>query len=201
MQALMTSELTFRIAQALVFVAFIAHRAYYTRKYPPREQDTIEVKRSGAAARLAAGLSLLGLLALVVYLAAPRWLAWAALPLPAWLRWLGVGAALGGFALLQWSHNELGRNWSDQPRMLQDQEFIRSGPYRRIRHPIYSAFLLILGSPLLIAANWLVGGLWLVSAALDIGERIRFEEQRMADQFGEAYQAYRKSTGALWPRF
>lgn len=77
---------------------------------------------------------------------------------------------------------------------------ITGGPYRWIRHPIYAAFLLILGSPLLISANWFVGGLWIAMTGLDIASRIRTEEAMMLGQFGEQYQAYMRRTGRLFPR-
>jgi len=65
----------------------------------------------------------------------------------------GLGMALAGFALLRWSHQALGKNWSDRPRITQGQQLVSEGPYRRIRHPIYTAFLLILGSSLFVSAN------------------------------------------------
>jgi len=137
---------------------------------------------------------------LLIYLIAPNWMAWSALPLPAWLRWLGVAIALTGFALLQWSHQSLGKNWSDSPLLLEGQEMIASGPYRWIRHPIYAAFLLILGSPLLISANWFVGGMWIGMTGLDVASRVRAEEAMMVGQFGEQYHAYMQRTGRLLPR-
>jgi protein-S-isoprenylcysteine O-methyltransferase Ste14 len=52
----------------------------------------------------------------------------------------------------------------------------------------------------LINADWLVGGLWIVSNSLDIHARIRFEEARMLDRFGDVYRVYMQRTGALLPR-
>jgi protein-S-isoprenylcysteine O-methyltransferase Ste14 len=65
---------------------------------------------------------------------------------------------------------------------------------------MYSAFLVILGSSLLISANWLVGGLWIAVTWVDIRARIGFEEDRMEAKFGEAYRNYKKRTGALLPK-
>ena len=77
---------------------------------------------------------------------------------------------------------------------------IASGPYRWIRHPIYAAFLLILGSLLLISANWFVGGMWIGMTGLGVASRIRMEEAMMVGQFGEQYRAYLRRTGRLFPR-
>lgn len=196
----MTNDLIFRILLLLLLVAFVAHRGYYTRKFGRPETDTIRAREKTALQKLIEVLNMLALLATAVYLIAPQWLAWAALPFPDWLRWGGVAVALAGFALLQWSHSALSRNWSDTPRLLAEQALVTGGPYRWIRHPIYTAFLLILSAPLLLSANWLVGGLWIAATALEVGSRVRFEEALLAEQFGEQYEAYRAGTGRLWPR-
>jgi protein-S-isoprenylcysteine O-methyltransferase Ste14 len=84
---------------------------------------------------------------------------------------------------------------------MEAQQFVSTGPYQWIRHPIYTAFLLILGSILLISANWFIGGLWIILTAVDIWGRIRFEEEKLQARFGEAYGRYLQTTGALLPRF
>ena len=91
-------------------------------------------------------------------------------------------------------------NWSDAPNLLEGQEMVASGPYRWIRHPIYAAFLLILGSLLLISANWFVGAMWIGMTSLDVASRMNAEEAMMLGQFGERYQAYMRRTGRLFPR-
>jgi protein-S-isoprenylcysteine O-methyltransferase Ste14 len=194
-------DLPFRIALAVIFVAFVAHRAYYTRKFPPSADDTIDEKKGGAASAVAGILAMVGLASLLIYLFFPGLLAWASLPFPDWLRWCGVIVALLGFGLLQWSQQTLGHSWSDTPRITGRQELVTGGPYRWMRHPIYTAFLLILGSPLLISANWLLGGAWIGMAAIDIASRIRYEEEKMLARFGDEYQAYMQRTGRLLPPF
>jgi protein-S-isoprenylcysteine O-methyltransferase Ste14 len=193
-------ELIFRVVQGLIVLAFVLHRGYYTRKFPPPEAETVEKLDSGLAGKIANLLALPALAALALYVFLPEYVFWASLPFPFWLRWTGVLIAVGGFALLQSAHAALGKNWSDQPRILESQSFVRGGPYERIRHPMYTAFLLILGSSLLTSANWLVGGLWIAITWIDIRARIRFEEDRLGAKFGEPYEAYKKRTGALLPR-
>jgi protein-S-isoprenylcysteine O-methyltransferase Ste14 len=61
-------------------------------------------------------------------------------------------------------------------------------------------FLLILGSTLLISANWLIGIAWLGMTALEVASRIGFEEQLMLEYFGQQYRDYMKRTGTLLPR-
>lgn len=196
----MQTENIFRIVLPILIVAFIAHRGYYTKKSARQEKDTLKKREEGWITKLAATLSLIGFIAMIVYLLNPKWLAWASLSLPLWARWTGVGIALVGFALLQWAQVTLGRSWSDTPRMLKEQALITSGPYQFIRHPIYTAFILILGSTLFVSANWLIGLTWAGMTVLDIASRISFEESLMVEYFGDQYREYMKKTGRLLPK-
>jgi protein-S-isoprenylcysteine O-methyltransferase Ste14 len=193
-------DIVYRVIVAAVLLGFIAHRGYYTRKVQHAAEAVLEQPKAGTATRIAALLAIPALLSTLLYVIKPEWMAWTALPLAGWLRWLGVGIALGGFVLLQWSQQTLGKNWSDAPRLVKDQDMIARGPYRWIRHPIYAAFLLILGALLLISASWLVGGLWLAMSGLDISARIRTEEAMLQRRFDRSYQEYMRTTGRLIPR-
>src|SRR5262245_21329754 len=54
-----------------------------------------------------------GMLGLIAYLINPAWMAWAAMPLPRWLRWMGVGLGAMGSVLVVWTFRTLGRNLTD----------------------------------------------------------------------------------------
>ncbi|MGZ9234213.1 MAG: isoprenylcysteine carboxylmethyltransferase family protein [Anaerolineales bacterium] len=190
----------FRILLPVLIIAFAAHRGYYVRRHG-KEEPTLKKREEGLASKMAGILALIGFSAVIAWVTQPDWLPWAALPFPLWLRWAGVGTALSGFALLQWSQNTLGRNWSDTPRMMKEQSLIISGPYQFIRHPIYTAFLFILGSTLLISANWFIGFAWIGMTLLEVASRIGFEESLMLEYFGDQYRAYMKGTGRLLPKF
>jgi protein-S-isoprenylcysteine O-methyltransferase Ste14 len=196
----MNNETIFRIILPTLILAFVAHRGYYTKKSARPENDTLKKREEGFVTKLAEALSLIGFIAMIAYVINPGWPSWASLPFPAWLRWFGVGIALFGFALLQWSQVTLGRSWSDTPRMMKEQALITSGPYQFIRHPIYTAFILILGSTLFISSNWLIGLTWAGMTVLDIASRIGFEEYLMLEYFGDQYREYMKKTGRLLPR-
>jgi len=192
-------EKIFRLILPALIIAFAVHRGYYVRKHG-EERDTLKKREEGTASKIAAALGLLGFVAILVYAIKPVWLSWASWQLPLWLRWAGVGIALLGFILLQWAQDTLGKNWSDTPRMIEEQSLITSGPYQYIRHPIYTAFLLILGSTLLIAANWLIGTAWIGMTTLEVASRIGFEENLMLEYFGDRYREYMKHTGKLLPK-
>ena len=200
MQNTMQTQTIFRILLPLLILTFAVHRGYYVRKHG-EEQNTLKKREEGLASRIAGVLGIIGFVAILIYAVNPAWLAWASLPVPLWLRWLGVGVALLGFTILQWAQNTLGKNWSDTPRMIKEQALITSGPYHFVRHPIYTAFLLILGSTFLISANWLIGLAWIGMTALEVMSRIGFEENLMIEYFGDHYREYMKRTGRLLPKF
>jgi protein-S-isoprenylcysteine O-methyltransferase Ste14 len=183
----------------VLIIAFAVHRGYYVRKHG-QKRNTLKKREEGLASKIASLLGLLGFVAVIIYVINPDWISWASLPFPLWLRWTGVSIAIFSFALLQWSQNTLGKNWSDTPRMIQEQTLVTRGPYRFIRHPIYTAFLFILGSSLLISANWLIGFAWIGMTVLEVVSRISFEENLMLEYFGEEYREYIKRTGRLLPK-
>ena len=196
----MDTENIFRVILPVLIIGFAVHRGYYVRKHG-REENTLKKREEGLTSKIAGLLGMLGFVGIIVYMINPRWLSWAALALPVWLRWTGVGIALVGFGLLQWAQNTLGKNWSDTPRMMKEQSLVSDGPYQLVRHPIYTAFLLILGSTLLISANWLIGMAWISMTVLEVASRIGFEEKLMLEYFGDQYREYMQRTGRLLPKF
>jgi protein-S-isoprenylcysteine O-methyltransferase Ste14 len=195
----MVPDTIFRIILPALIIAFALHRGYYVRKHG-REENTLKKREEGLASRISGILGLAGFSAAMAYVIQPAWLSWASLPLPLWSRWAGVVMALLGIALLQWAQNTLGTNWSDTPRMMKEQALITNGPFQFIRHPIYAAFLLILGSTIFISANWFIGLAWIGMTLLEVTSRIGFEEGLMLEYFGDQYRDYMKKTGRLLPR-
>jgi protein-S-isoprenylcysteine O-methyltransferase Ste14 len=118
-----------------------------------------------------------------------------------WLpvRFLGLALGLGGAGLLVWASVTLGRFLVHAATVFQDHVLIASGPYRFLRHPIYSGYLaLLLGSALGTLNIWLLI-FWPVSL-LGILLQARAEEKLLELKFGEDYQSYAARTGQLLPR-
>jgi protein-S-isoprenylcysteine O-methyltransferase Ste14 len=111
---------------------------------------------------------------------------------------LGDAVAFGGLLLLLWARVILGRNWSGGVQLKQDHELITRGPYRFVRHPIYSGVLLmalgwsIWGGHVRDFAGW---ALWLVLLWI----KASAEEQLMTQHFGTAYRDYKRRVKALIP--
>lgn len=196
----MENELLYRILLLALLVSFVLHRGLQTRRSTPDKTRVIKTLHLGTNQTVINGLSLIAFLSSLVYLIAPSWIGFAGLALPVWLRWLGVAVALAGFGLMQWAQNSLGKNWSDTPVQLKEHSLTRSGPYRWVRHPIYTAFLLILSAPLFVSANWLIGLSWMLMTYIDVSARIKAEEAMLQKEFGQSFASYKEKTGRLMPK-
>jgi protein-S-isoprenylcysteine O-methyltransferase Ste14 len=103
-------------------------------------------------------------------------------------------------ALFAASSSALGPNWSLVARTRSDHDLVRSGPYARVRHPIYLGMLVFMLALAIALGHWLqfVIGLPLFVAGTVI--RTRMEDQLLEQAFGDAFRDYRNSTPALLPR-
>lgn len=189
------NELIFRILLGLNLVSFVSHPAYYTRKYQLDVDNGSPNPGSGPRQKIASLLAVVGLVATFLYI-----IKWPGLR-SRWLRWLGSAIALSGFGLLQWAQKPLGENWSDRAHLGAGHQLVVSGPYQYVRHPIYASFLLILGSTVLVTANWFIGSTWIMMMVLDIRSRIEIEEQLMIARYGDQYLDYMSRTGRILPEF
>jgi protein-S-isoprenylcysteine O-methyltransferase Ste14 len=110
----------------------------------------------------------------------------------------GLGLAVLGAALAIYSRLLLGRNWSATVQLKHDHELIQRGPYRLIRHPIYSGFLLLFLGNAVMVGDW--RGLLAVAVVwVSFWRKLRLEEKWLEQHFGATYRVYREHTKALIP--
>jgi protein-S-isoprenylcysteine O-methyltransferase Ste14 len=111
---------------------------------------------------------------------------------------LGALLTVLGLALAIWARNVIGRNWSATVVFKENHELIERGPYAYVRHPIYSALLLmILGTAVASGApEWFV---ILGVAFVMLLVKARMEERMMTRHFPAAYPAYKRRVKALIP--
>jgi protein-S-isoprenylcysteine O-methyltransferase Ste14 len=114
------------------------------------------------------------------------------------IRELGLLLSAGGIAFAIWARFTLGRNWSGAVTFKKDHELIRRGPYRWVRHPIYTGIVFgCLGSAL-VCNEWraLIGVALVLTAYVF---KMQKEECLLSTHFPEAYPAYRAATKKLVP--
>jgi protein-S-isoprenylcysteine O-methyltransferase Ste14 len=122
------------------------------------------------------------------------------LPFNAMVEWVGVGLVAAGIALCFWARWHLGANWSGTVTLKVGHELIRTGPYRSIRHPIYTGILLaLLGTAMQIGQ--LRGFAALLVSWVSFYFKARREESFLTDEFGEEFAAHARRTGMFLPRF
>jgi protein-S-isoprenylcysteine O-methyltransferase Ste14 len=201
----MTSEILFRILFWLLILAMFVMRGFFMlRVRSSGEQvmpDRDAVKREGTVMflfRFIGFFALIGLLA--AYALYPAWISALSIPFPDWLRWTGFAIALAGFVLGLWSQVALGTEWSAQLQLREKHRIIASGPYARMRHPMYTSLLLWGTGLALLSANWIFVAVAVLASAMFVA-RVPREEQMMIDQFGDEYRDYMNRTGRLFPRF
>ncbi|HXW55651.1 MAG TPA: isoprenylcysteine carboxylmethyltransferase family protein [Candidatus Cybelea sp.] len=139
---------------------------------------------------------------ILLYKADPRWgmLNDRFIPSVPWVRPLGAALAWIGIALAIWARHHIGRYWSGSVSLRTDHQLIRTGPYSRIRHPIYTGILMALAGTVLVIGRYrgllafaliLAGFIW----------KSKREEKLLASEFGPAFEEHKRLTGFFLPRW
>jgi protein-S-isoprenylcysteine O-methyltransferase Ste14 len=114
-----------------------------------------------------------------------------------WRAGLGLVLFALGLAFAIWARVHIGRNWGTPMTEKDDPELVTSGPYRLVRHPIYSG-ILVAGVGTAVALSWL----WLIAVVLAGGYFVysaTVEERNMLEHFPGTYPAYRRATKMFLP--
>jgi protein-S-isoprenylcysteine O-methyltransferase Ste14 len=116
-----------------------------------------------------------------------------------WVTDLGVALAFAGVGFAIWARHHIGRYWNARVTIVTEHKLIRTGPYGRIRHPIYTGMLVALMGTALVVGEYraLVGlGIALFGFAI----KARKEEAYLAARFGREFEEHRRRTGFLLPK-
>ena len=191
----MTPAISKVIFVGLVIVWYLIRYEYARRS---RREKVVSTARGPLETALLL-ISLLGLgLVPLLYVATgiPRFAAYSFYPSLAWLGSLFAIAALGMFYL---THRALGRNWSISLDVRENHQLVTNGIYRRVRHPMYSAFWLWAIAQALLLPNWVAGFAGLAGFGILFFGRVAREEQMMLQTFGDSYREYMARTGRVFP--
>jgi protein-S-isoprenylcysteine O-methyltransferase Ste14 len=173
----------------------------YHRALARRHGETIARTREGwlyVCVRACMGLTLFG--AVVLSILRPNWMSWASFEVPPILRWMGALLGILTVPAVHWTLRTLGRNVSETVFTKERHELVTTGPYRWIRHPLYSTGLVLFLALGVMAGSWVV---LLVTAAAFVLLRwlvIPPEEEALLAKFGGQYRSYMERTGRLVPR-
>jgi protein-S-isoprenylcysteine O-methyltransferase Ste14 len=200
----MTAESTFRLAFWILLAGVLVMRVYFSLRVRQAGErvmpDQEAIEREGRGMFALRVLMFLVLLAwLVVYTINPPWMGVLSVPFPDWLRWVGFALGLASLGFWTWTQLALGKEWSPQIQLREEHRLVTTGPYTRIRHPLYTAMIGYGASLALVTANW-VFILFAVAMTAWLPVRVPKEEQMMLEEFGEKYEAYMQRTGRFLPK-
>lgn len=196
----MAKETIFRTLFGLAFIAMLIIRVYYQSRVV-RDKRRVEIKEGSLSLVAGAVAALTSVVFGAEYLFSPGTFSFAyVLKYPDWVRWLGALLLAVGIALLGLSHHHLGKSFHSFVVSKEDQVLVQTGPYRWIRHPIYTAYLVNYVGGGLLSGNLVLTIVPVTMYAILVGLRMGEEEDVMRETFGEAYREYADSTGRLCPR-
>src|SRR5215469_5898553 len=115
--------------------------------------------------------------------------------------WIGVFLTAAGIGIAVWARWHLGTNWSGTVTLKEGHELIRTGPYRFIRHPIYTGILLALLGTIAAGVGEVRALLAIAVAWLSFYIKARREESFLTQEFGPGFEEHKRHTGMFLPRF
>ena len=115
------------------------------------------------------------------------------------LFWLSILLIYAGIALRLYAISVLGAFFTTAVAVTPEQTVIETGPYRLIRHPSYTGFLITLLGFGLSLTNWLSLLVIMGCALIGLSYRIHVEERVLQEHLGLRYQEYMQRTKRLIP--
>ncbi len=192
-----------RLFTLLILLACLSISAFYRRR-ARLETGTIPRQREGGGLIALRALVALPLfLAVVLTVAYPPWMAWASFRWPDWAQWvLWVGAVLGALSVpaVYWVFASIGSNISETVLTKDQHQLITHGPYRWVRHPLYTTGTALLLSIGLMAASWFILLFAGIALVLILTVVVPAEERKLVEKFGEPYRELQRRAGRLLPR-
>ncbi|MFB0563575.1 MAG: methyltransferase [Candidatus Lokiarchaeia archaeon] len=194
----MDEELLFRVLLVVIYATFFGIRIRYRVESVTRDPEQ-RYKLKGKAPVLLMFAILGYVISVIMWVVALPWISWFQIPLPFWIRWLGVTGAVCSLPIFLWIHRTLGRQYAAELAIQQNHVLVTVGPYSRTRHPMYTMFNVFSVSIALMSSNTLLlfFALLVVVPFLWIA---RMEERMLLDQFGDEYREYMERTGRFFPR-
>jgi protein-S-isoprenylcysteine O-methyltransferase Ste14 len=195
------NENIFRLLAAVILITGMSISSYYRRK-ADRESGE-KISRNADGSLMATVIRIGGLhlwLSPFVYLINPAWMAWSKIGLPEWIRWLGVVIGVLCVAGVYWLFSSIGGGITPTSATRREHTLVTSGPYRWVRHPLYTIGSSMFISFGMMADNWYIALLGIL-AFIAMAVRTPKEEANLVEKFGDEYREYITRTGRFLPKF
>ena len=192
----MNSHLPYIVPQYVVLIGWLCFGAIFFQRKRYRERAKW-IDRASIAGVI---LQMLGFL---FVWAIWRWPYLSILPLGLWFQLVVCAIVIVLVIASLWMTSAavrvLGKQWSLQARVLEGHALIREGPYRFVRHPIYTGMLGMLIATGLACSRWIGFVIALMLYGVGSAIRIRSEEKLLREQFGEKFDDYKRNVPAVIP--
>ncbi len=196
----MNIETIFRLIAFATFFVGVGISIYFRHKANRETGETISRYVDGSVLMTIIRFGgLLLWMSPILYLLNPAWMNWSKIGLAEGLRWLGVGLGLLSNFGIYWLFSSLGSNITPTSATRKEHKLVTSGPYRWVRHPLYTIGSMLFVSFGLVADNWFIAALGLL-AFIVMAIRTPTEEANLIEKFGDEYREYMKNTGAFLPK-
>lgn len=137
---------------------------------------------------------------ILLYFIYPPLMAWGQLKsLPVGIRWGAVGVLALLVPAFYWMFSSLGKNITPTVTIRSEHQLVTSGPYRWIRHPLYTFGFIMIVAICVAMVNWFTFTVTLITW-IPLAMRTPLEEQKLIEEFGEQYREYMKVTGRYFPK-
>ncbi len=194
------NENIFRILAALILLTGMGISSYFRIKADKETGEKISRKVDGSVMmNIIKFGGLILWLSPFVYLVNPQWMAWSKIGLPELLRWLGVGIGILCVLGIYWLFSSIGSGISPTSATRKEHTLSTSGPYRWVRHPLYTVGSMLFISFGMMADNWFIAALGILSF-IAMAKRTPQEEANLIEKFGDEYREYMKRTGRFFPK-
>jgi protein-S-isoprenylcysteine O-methyltransferase Ste14 len=194
------NEDIFRLLAAIILIAGLGISVFYRSKADKESGERVSWKDEGIVMILL--LRLGGLLiwfSIIGYLIYPPLLAGSKVGLPDWARWVGVGLGLFCVILIYWLFSSIGQGISPTVATRSEHQLVTKGPYRWVRHPLYTVGTLNFIALALMADSWFIAVMAVIAFIL-LALRTPNEEAHLIETFGDEYRVYMERTGAYFPK-
>ena len=190
-------EFYYKVGLAILIIAFFIIRSPSVRKASKTEKSD---EKKAARERFMVFLNFVGMVGIPFVYILTTWLDMFAILIPEIVRLFGIIFCIVGLIFLTWIHRSLGKHWSMMLTLGEEHKLVTTGPYSRIRHPMYTFFYILVISTALISANLFVGIFGISAWTALYLVRINDEEAMLLEEFGEEYRGYMEQTGRLFPK-
>ncbi len=191
--------LIFKIALIIIYSSFTMLRGYYSRQSRKLEKN-VEKEVDHMDKYLLSFLIIFEVITFFLFIFFPQLYQWTTLSLSYWFQVVGAMIGILSILFFLWVHHSLGLNFTVRVQITDKQTLVQSGPYKYIRHPMYTAFILLHISVALLTLDLFITITWFAGLFALILYRLKKEEGLLIEKFGDEYIEYQKRTGSLFPK-